>query len=31
MTESRWELAIVLFLSSTAFFVVWHFLAQSIS
>jgi hypothetical protein len=27
MTDSRWELAIVLFGSSTIFFSVWHYVA----
>lgn len=27
MTDSRWELAIVLLGSSTLFFSVWHFVA----
>jgi hypothetical protein len=28
MTDSPWELAIVVILSSTGFFSVWHFIAQ---
>ena len=31
MTESRWELAIVLLVSSTIFWSVWHFVAQLLS
>ena len=31
MTESRWELAIVLLVSSTIFWPVWHFVAQLLS
>lgn len=28
MTDSPWELAFVVAVSSTAFFAVWHFVAQ---
>lgn len=28
MTDSPWELAIVVVLSSTGFFAFWHFVAQ---
>lgn len=28
MTDSRWELAIVVLLSSGAFFTMWHFVAR---
>jgi len=28
MTDSRWELTIVVVGSATVFFSVWHFLAQ---
>jgi hypothetical protein len=31
MTDSRWELAIVLLVSSTIFWSVWHFVAQLLS
>ena len=27
MTDSRWELVIVVLLSSSAFFTAWHFVA----
>jgi hypothetical protein len=28
MTDSRWELAIVLLAASVVFWLVWHFVAQ---
>jgi hypothetical protein len=28
MTNSRWELAIVLLVASTGFWLVWHLVAQ---
>jgi hypothetical protein len=31
MTESRWELAIVLLVSSTAFLSLWHLVARLIN
>jgi len=31
MTNSRWELPIVLLMASTTFWFVWHFLAQLLS
>jgi hypothetical protein len=31
MTDSRWELAIVLLVASAAFWLVWHFVAQLLS
>jgi hypothetical protein len=31
MTESRWELTIVLLVSSTVFLSAWHFAAQFIA
>ncbi|MGC1410204.1 MAG: hypothetical protein WA864_14850 [Acetobacteraceae bacterium] len=31
MTDSRWELAIGLLVSSTIFWSVWHFVAQLLS
>ena len=31
MTESLWELAIVLLVSSAIFWLVWHFAAQLLS
>jgi hypothetical protein len=31
MTDSRWELAIVLVMSSTFFFLIWHFALRFLS
>jgi hypothetical protein len=31
MTDSRWELAIVLLVASAFFWFVWHFMAQILS
>jgi hypothetical protein len=31
MTDSRWELAIVLLISSTVFLSVWHFVLRFIT
>jgi hypothetical protein len=31
MTDSRWELAIVLFMSSAAFLSAWHFVLRLLS
>ena len=31
MTDSRWELAIVLLVASTAFWLVWHIVAPILS
>jgi hypothetical protein len=31
MTDSRWELAIVLLVSSTFFLSIWHFVLRGLS
>jgi hypothetical protein len=31
MTDSRWELAIVLLVAYTVFWLVWHFVASLLS
>jgi len=31
MTDSRWELSIVLLVSTIAFLAAWHFVAQLLS